>query len=67
VILQGSDEKAKGEITVKDLIVGAELAKLEKGRDEHLTKQGEAQVTVPEGKLIDAVREVLTRHGVRWS
>src|SRR5579863_3598105 len=30
VVIQGSDEKAKGEITIKDLIVGAELAKLEK-------------------------------------
>ena len=30
VVIQGSDEKAKGEVTIKDLIVGAELAKLEK-------------------------------------
>ena len=43
VVIQGSDEKAKGEVTIKDLIVGAELAKLEKGRDEYLQKQAEAQ------------------------
>ena len=48
VVIQGSDEKAKGEVTIKDLIVGAELAKLEKGRDEHLQKQAEAQRAVPE-------------------
>jgi histidyl-tRNA synthetase len=65
VVIQGSDEKAKGEITIKDLIVGAELAKLEKDRDEHLQKQAEAQRAVPEGKLVEAVREVLARHGLK--
>jgi histidyl-tRNA synthetase len=64
VVIQGSDEKAKGEVTIKDLIVGAELAKLEKGRDEHLQKQGEAQRAVPESDLVNAVRDVLTRHGL---
>ncbi len=64
VVIQGSDEKAKGEVTIKDLIVGAELAKLEKGRDEHLQKQAEAQFAVSEEKLVEAVREVLARHGL---
>jgi histidyl-tRNA synthetase len=62
VVIQGSDEKAKGEVTIKDLIVGAELAKLEKGRDEHLQKQAEAQRAVPEAQLVEAVRAVLARH-----
>jgi histidyl-tRNA synthetase len=65
VVIQGSDEKARGEVTIKDLIVGAELAKLEKGRDEHLQKQAQAQRSVPEDKLVEAVREVLARHGDR--
>jgi histidyl-tRNA synthetase len=65
VVIQGSDEKAKGEVTIKDLIVGAELAKLEKGREEHLQKQGEAQRAVPEAQLVEAVREVLARHGLK--
>jgi histidyl-tRNA synthetase len=65
VVIQGSDEKAKGEITIKDLIVGAELARLEKGREQHLQKQAEAQRAVPEHKLVDAVREVLARHGLK--
>jgi histidyl-tRNA synthetase len=65
VVIQGSDEKAKGEVTIKDLIVGAELAKLEKGRDEHLQKQAQAQRAVPEADLVAAVREVLARHGIK--
>ena len=63
VVIQGSDEKAKGEVTIKDLIVGAELAKLEKGREEHLQKQAQAQRAVPEAQLVEAVRDVLARHG----
>jgi histidyl-tRNA synthetase len=64
VVIQGSDEKAKGEVTIKDLVVGAELAKLEKGREEHLQKQAQAQQSVPEAKLVEAVRAVLARHGL---
>src|SRR5579863_1866098 len=64
VVIQGSDEKAKGEITIKDLIVGAELAKLEKGREEHLQKQAEAQRSVPEAELVATVRNILARHGL---
>jgi histidyl-tRNA synthetase len=64
VVIQGSDEKAKGEVTIKDLVLGAELAKLEKGREEHLQKQTEAQRSVPEADLVTAVRDVLTRHGL---
>jgi histidyl-tRNA synthetase len=64
VVIQGSDEKAKGEVTIKDLIVGAELAKLEKGREEHLQKQAQAQVTVGEDELVATVRTLLARHGL---
>jgi histidyl-tRNA synthetase len=64
VVIQGSDEKARSEVTIKDLIVGAELAKLEKGRDEHLQKQAEAQRSVPEAKLVETVRSLLASHGV---
>ena len=64
VVIQGGDEKAKGEVTIKDLILGAELAKREKGREEHLQKQAEAQRSVPEAELVEAVRRVLARHGL---
>ena len=62
VIIQGSDEKQKGEVQIKDLIVGAELAELSKERDDYLQKQAAAQFAVPEARLVEAVREVLARH-----
>ena len=67
VVIQGSDEKnnpAGPQVVIKDLIVGAELAKLEKGREEHLQKQAEAQFAVAEEELVDEVRKVLGRHGL---
>jgi histidyl-tRNA synthetase len=69
VIIQGSDEKndpAGPQVLLKDLILGAELAKLEKDREEYLQKQGEAQTKVPEGALVDEVRKILDKHGVTW-
>jgi histidyl-tRNA synthetase len=69
VIIQGSDEKddpAGPQVVLKDLILGAELAKLEKDRDEYLQKQGDAQTKVPQTSLVDAVRKLLDKHGVRW-
>ncbi|MGE3150115.1 MAG: histidine--tRNA ligase [Pseudorhodoplanes sp.] len=62
VVIQGPDEKAAGEIQIKDLTLGAELSKLEKGRDEYLQKQAQAQVKVPEARLVETVREILSRH-----
>jgi histidyl-tRNA synthetase len=66
VVIQGGDEKARGEVQIKDLILGAELAKLEKGREEHLKKQAEAQFAVAEDGLVEAVRNVLARHHISW-
>jgi histidyl-tRNA synthetase len=66
VVIQGSDEKAKGQVQIKDLIVGAELATLSKERDDYLQKQAAAQFAVPEADLVAKVREVLARHGVKW-
>jgi histidyl-tRNA synthetase len=66
VVIQGSDEKAKGQVQIKDLIVGAELAGLSKERDDYLQKQAAAQFAVPEADLVAKVREVLARHGVKW-
>jgi histidyl-tRNA synthetase len=66
VVIQGSDEKQKGEVQIKDLILGAEIAGLSKDRDDYLQKQAEAQFAVPEDQLVEAVRKVLARHGVAW-
>jgi histidyl-tRNA synthetase len=65
-VIQGGNEKAKGEIQIKDLILGAEIAELSKDREDYLKKQAEAQFAVAEDKLVDAVREVLARHNVKW-
>lgn len=62
-ILQGSDEKARGEVQIKDLILGAGLTAI-KDRDEYLKKQNEAQFAVKETELIEAVRALLKRHGL---
>jgi histidyl-tRNA synthetase len=66
VIIQGSDEKddsAGPQVLLKDLILGAELAKLEKDREEYLQKQGEAQTKVPQASLVEEVRRILDKHG----
>jgi histidyl-tRNA synthetase len=67
VVIQGGDEIAKGEVQIKDLILGAEIASLSKERDDYLKKQAEAQFAVPEDKLVEAVRDLLARRGVTWN
>ncbi|MGN6572508.1 MAG: histidine--tRNA ligase [Pseudolabrys sp.] len=62
VVIQGGDEKAKGEVLIKDLVVGAEIAGMSKERDEYLKKQAEAQFSVPEAGLVEAVRKILAKH-----
>jgi histidyl-tRNA synthetase len=61
VVIQGGDEKAKGEVQIKDLILGATLTSIE-DREEYLKKQAEAQFAVPESQLVETVRQVLARH-----
>jgi histidyl-tRNA synthetase len=60
-IIQGGDEKARGEVQIKDLILGATLADT-KDREEYLKKQAEAQFAVKEAALVEAVRKLLARH-----
>jgi len=60
-VIQGGDEKARGEVQIKDLILGATLAAT-KDRDEYLKKQAEAQFAVKEAALIEAVRGLLAKH-----
>jgi histidyl-tRNA synthetase len=63
VVIQGGDEKARNEVQIKDLILGATLTAI-KDRDEYLKRQAEAQFAVPEANLVEAVRQLLARHGV---
>jgi histidyl-tRNA synthetase len=60
-VIQGGDEKARGEVQIKDLILGATLAAT-KDRDEYLKKQAEAQFAVKETTLVGAVRRLLAKH-----
>jgi histidyl-tRNA synthetase len=66
VVIQGGDEKARGEVQIKDLIEGAKAAAAIASNQEWRESRP-AQFAVREDKLVDAVREVLARHGVKWS
>jgi histidyl-tRNA synthetase len=65
VVIQGGDEKARGEVQIKDLIEGAKAAAAIASNQEWRASRP-AQFAVPEAKLVDAVREVLARHDVKW-
>ena len=64
VVIQGSDEREKGEVLIKDLVLGTTLSSAP-DRDAYLKQQAEAQFAVPETGMIDAVRKVLARHGAK--
>jgi histidyl-tRNA synthetase len=63
VVIQGGDEKVKGEVQIKDLIEGAKAAAAIASNKEWRAARP-AQFSVPEDKLVEAVREVLARHGI---
>jgi histidyl-tRNA synthetase len=64
-IVQGSDEKARGVVQIKDLILGAGLTEI-KDREEYLKRQAEAQTEADESALVEAVQNILARHDVKW-
>jgi histidyl-tRNA synthetase len=64
-IVQGSDEKARGVVQIKDLISGAGLTEI-KDREEYLKRQAEAQTEADESALVEAVQKILARHDVKW-
>ena len=64
-IVQGSDEKARGKVQIKDLISGAGLTDT-RDREEYLKRQAEAQIEVDQGEIVEAVKKILSRHDVRW-
>ncbi|MGB8401605.1 ATP phosphoribosyltransferase regulatory subunit, partial [Bradyrhizobium sp.] len=70
VIIQGSDEKgdpAGPQVLIKNLILGAHLATLEKDREEYLQKQALLQIKVAEDLLVEEVRKLLNWHDVKWN
>jgi histidyl-tRNA synthetase len=65
VIIQGSDEKARGEVQIKDLIEGAKAAAAIASNAEWRETRP-AQFSCAEGDIVAKVREVLARHDVKW-
>jgi histidyl-tRNA synthetase len=58
VVIQGGDERAKGEVQIKDMALGEQLSK--EITDNAAWREGRpAQVTVAEGDLVAAVRKIL--------
>jgi histidyl-tRNA synthetase len=63
-VIQGSNERnAEGgpQVTIRDLTLGAELAKTTKDRADYLELRQRAQFPAPEAELVERVREVLAR------
>ncbi|QFU15707.1 histidine--tRNA ligase [Microvirga thermotolerans] len=61
VVIQGSNERERGEVEIKDLIEGAKAAQAIASNAEWKAARP-AQFSVPEARLVEAVREVLERH-----
>ena len=61
VVIQGSDEAARGEVQIKDLVAGARAAEAIKSNQEWKAARP-AQVSVAEGDLVATVRDILGRH-----
>ncbi|MBI1867756.1 MAG: histidine--tRNA ligase [Methylocystis sp.] len=61
VVIQGSNERAKGEVQIKDLIEGAR-ASAAIATNEEWKALRPAQFAVPEGELAEKVQELLSRH-----
>ena len=64
-VIQGSSEReAEGgaQVAIRDLVLGAELAKGSKDRADYLELRAKAQFSVAEEALVSAVTEVLMRY-----
>ncbi|MGI9512223.1 MAG: ATP phosphoribosyltransferase regulatory subunit, partial [Anderseniella sp.] len=61
-VIQGSLERAEGQVLLKDLIAGAEASKTIESREEWV-EQKPAQVSVAEADLVAEVRNILARYG----
>ena len=57
-IIQGGDERARGEVQIKDLIEGARLAQNIAGHEEYKESRP-GQITVPEADLVAEVKKIL--------
>jgi histidyl-tRNA synthetase len=60
-VIEGGDERDKGEVTLKDLELGAQKA-TEISDNVEWRSGDAAQISVPRAKLVDGVRQILTRY-----
>ena len=58
-VIEGGDERAKGEVTLKDLALGAELAKSVESRAQWVDASAQAQLSVRREHLVAAVNDIL--------
>jgi histidyl-tRNA synthetase len=63
VIIQGSNEREKGEVQIKDLIEGAQAAAAIASNEEWKAARP-AQISVSEDDMVVNVQEILARHGL---
>ena len=63
-VIEGSDERAKGEVTLKDLALGAEMAKDVASRADWV-KDRPAQQSVKRQDMMNAIRAMLTASATR--
>jgi histidyl-tRNA synthetase len=64
-VIQGSNERSHKDgpqLTIRDLVLGAELAASTKDRADYLELRANAQFSVPEDRLVESVQKVLARH-----
>ncbi len=61
-IIEGADEKARGVVQIKDLVLGAEIAKSATLKE---WKDRPSQFEVPRSEMIAKVREILAGQGAR--
>jgi histidyl-tRNA synthetase len=59
-VIEGGDERAKGEVTLKDLALGAELAKSVESRAAW-TESRQAQTSVKRDNLVAAIKDMLRK------
>jgi len=65
-VIQGSNEREAADgpqVVIRDLALGAELAKANKDRADYLEMRARAQVAVPEAEMVERVRAVIARGG----
>ncbi len=60
-VIEGEDERAQGQITLKDLILGAEKATEISDNEEWRTGKA-AQLTISRGELVEGVKTIIARY-----